>query len=64
MTVNPIQLQKFLGGIDYPTDKKNLMRSAEKHGADKKVMDTLRALPRDDFNSPNDVSEAIGDMRM
>jgi hypothetical protein len=62
MTVNPIQLQKYLGGIDYPTDKQNLIKRAQQHGADKKVMDTLRALPRDEFNSPNDVSEAIGDM--
>jgi len=64
MTVNPIQLQKFLGGIDYPAKKQELIKRAQTHGADKKVMDTLRALPRDEFNSPNDVSEAIGDMRM
>ena len=27
--VNPIQVQKFLGGIDYPTDKQTLLRTAE-----------------------------------
>jgi hypothetical protein len=62
MTVNPIQLQKFLGGIDYPTHKQDLIKTAQKHGADQNVLNTLKSLPRDDFNSPNDISEAIGDL--
>jgi hypothetical protein len=62
MTVNPIQLQKFLGGIDYPARKQDLIKTAQKAGADQNVMNTLKSLPRDDFNSPNDISEAIGDM--
>lgn len=62
MTVNPIQLQKYLGGIDYPARKQDLIKRAKKSGADQNVMKTLMSLPREDFNSPNDVSEAIGDM--
>jgi hypothetical protein len=62
MTVNPIQLQKYLGGIDYPARKQELLDRAKKSGADKNVMNTLKSLPRDKFNSPNDISEAIGDM--
>jgi hypothetical protein len=63
MTVNPIQLQKFLGGVDYPTDKATLVEHARKNGADDNVLDTLQNLPFDEFNSPNDVSEAIGKLR-
>jgi hypothetical protein len=63
MTVNPIQLQKFLGGIDYPANKQDLLDRAKKSGADQNVMKTLESLPRDKFNSPNDISEAFGDMR-
>ncbi len=62
MTVNPIQVQKFLGGIDYPARKDDLIKRAQKSGADQNVMNTLKSLPRDKFNSPNDISEAIGDM--
>ena len=62
MTVNPIQVQKFLGGIDYPARKDELIKRAKKAGADQNVMNTLMSLARDDFNSPNDISEAIGDM--
>jgi Protein of unknown function (DUF2795) len=63
MTVNPIQLQKHLGGIDYPASKQDLLKRAQQSGADKAVLKTLESLPRDEFNSPNDVSEAIGDLR-
>jgi hypothetical protein len=60
MTNNPIKLQKYLGGVDYPTDKRTLVRSAREHGADDDVIQTLESLPFDRFNSPNDVSEAFG----
>jgi hypothetical protein len=60
MTVNPVQLQKFLGGIDYPADKKTLIERAREKGADENVLKTLESLDRDRFNSPNDVSEALG----
>jgi Protein of unknown function (DUF2795) len=63
MTVNPIQLQKYLGGIDYPTDKQSLVDKAREKGADDNVIETLQRLPMDRFNSPNDVSEAFGKMR-
>jgi hypothetical protein len=63
MTVNPVQLQKFLKGIDYPANKNMLLQRARENGADDNVIRSLEELPRDRFNSPNDVSEAIGDLR-
>ncbi|HXH85053.1 MAG TPA: DUF2795 domain-containing protein [Candidatus Tectomicrobia bacterium] len=59
---NPIQLQKYLKGVDYPASKDDLVERARGHGADEHIIDTLQRLPRDRFNSPNDVSEAIGDV--
>jgi Protein of unknown function (DUF2795) len=55
----PIQVQKFLGGIDYPTDKQTLLRTAEQQGASQAVLETLRRLPDQQYHSPNDVSEQI-----
>ncbi len=57
---SPIQLQKFLGGVDYPAKKADIIKHARDHGADKKVLDTLKSMPGNDFNSPNDISEAFG----
>jgi hypothetical protein len=58
--VNPIQVQKFLKGIDCPVSKKDLVKLAQEQGADENVPSALEQLPCDEFNSPNDVSEATG----
>ncbi len=60
MTVNPIQVQEFLGGVDHPISKQDLVAHAKDSGADENVTKTLEQLPFDEFNSPNDVSEAYG----
>lgn len=57
--VNPIQVQKFLKGVDYPCTKKHLIEVAKEEGADEKVLQTLQKMPGEAFNSPNDVAEAI-----
>jgi hypothetical protein len=62
--VNPIQVQKYLKGIDYPVQKDDLIRAAEDNGADNNLIAMLENLPMNEFNSPNDVSEAIGKMYM
>lgn len=60
MTVTPTQVQRYLGDVDYPTDKKHLVEYAREHGADSDVVQTLRTMPGERFNSPNDVSQAVG----
>ena len=58
--VNPIQVQKFLGGMNYPAKKDEIVDHAKSKGADKNVMNTLNQLPDEDFQTPADVSKAIG----
>ena len=58
--VNPIQVQKFLGGVDYPASKDDLLQKARQEGASQEVVSTLERMSGDRYNSPNDVSEAIG----
>lgn len=60
--VNPVQIQKYLGGMDYPCSKSELMDHARDQGADENVLRTIQNLPYDRFNSPNDISEAVGRM--
>ncbi len=59
-TINPIQVQEYLSGINYPASKEDIVKRAQDHGADKNALDALQRMPGDRFNSPNDVSEAIG----
>lgn len=58
--MGPSQLQEFLGGVDYPAEKRTLVETARSKGADEEVIRTLEGLPMDRFKSPNDVSEAVG----
>ncbi len=61
--LNPAQIQKYLGGIDYPCSKQDIVSHAEDEGADDATLQALNSLPMDSFNSPNDISEAIGRMK-
>jgi hypothetical protein len=46
--------------VDYPASKEDLLNRAKQSGADQAVVDALQNMPGDTYNSPNDVSEAIG----
>lgn len=58
--VNPVEVQKFLNDVDYPISKDDLLEKAESEGADEGIISTIREAPMDEFNSPSDLSEAIG----
>jgi len=57
---NPIEVQKFLEGVGYPTGKRALVQEAKRQGASEDVRETLERLPHEEFETPTDVSEAIG----
>jgi len=57
--VNPIQIQKFLKGVDYPAKKETLLENAKKMGADENVCASLEQLPDQNFDAPIDVSQAL-----
>lgn len=59
--INPIELQKSLKGVDYPASKDDVVKAAEKNGADKEVMDALQSLKDQTFEKPTDVTKALGD---
>ncbi len=61
--VNPIQVQKFLGGVDYPASKEDLVQAAEQHGADENVRAMLEQLPDEEYETPADVSQAMGQLK-
>ncbi len=62
MAVNPIQIQKYLKGIDYPASKGDLLANAEREGADEDVRATLEQLPDEEYQTPADVSKALGNI--
>ncbi len=60
--VNPAQLQKYLKGVDYPASKQDLIKHAEQVGADENVRSALEQLPDEQFQTPADVSKAVGNI--
>ena len=59
---NPVEVQKFLDGVSYPTRKGDLLREAKKSRASAKVRSTIERLPDKRFKAPTEVSEAIGQL--
>jgi Protein of unknown function (DUF2795) len=59
---SPIQVQAFLDGLQYPTDKGALLKEAEASRATAEVRATLERLPDRNFEDPTDISRAIGEL--
>lgn len=56
---SPIDIQKALGGMNYPASRDDLVSNAEDSGADESVLDALRNIPDTQYESPADVSKAV-----
>ena len=59
MTPSPIDVQKALGGIEYPASKDDIVEKAEQSGAGDDVLEALRGIPDKEYEGPTEVSEAV-----
>jgi hypothetical protein len=59
MGVQVTDVQKALKGAEYPTEKDDLVDLAESNDADDDVLDALRGMEEDTFDSPADVMQAL-----
>jgi hypothetical protein len=57
---SPAKIQKFLGGLDYPVQKQQLVERAREEGADREVLALIERLPDREYDSPVGVSREIG----
>ncbi|WP_332673093.1 DUF2795 domain-containing protein [Aromatoleum sp.] len=58
----PVQVQKFLGGLDYPVGKRALLDRARGEGADENVMEALERITDREYDSPTAVSREVGEL--
>lgn len=59
--VNPLKIQNFLGGIDYPVGKLDLLKKARENGASQDVMNILERINDKEYTNPAEVTkEAAG----
>lgn len=59
--VSPIDIQKALGGMDYPATKDDIVKHARDNGGDKEVLDALRKIEDREYEGPSGVSAAVFD---
>ncbi|MER5333264.1 DUF2795 domain-containing protein [Micromonospora sp. NPDC002717] len=59
MTVTGVQLQEYLAGLDYPVSREDLVRWGQENGVSTEMLQMLRSLPREEFDSPAELSEAL-----
>ena len=57
--VSPIDIQKALGGMDYPASKDDIVKHAESQGGDKEVIEALKGIDDREYEGPSGVSAAV-----
>jgi hypothetical protein len=58
---NPVQMQKFLPGVEYPARRDELVSHAKSRGADEKLLDLLKRIPDREHEGPNVVRKAFSE---
>lgn len=58
--ISPISLQKHLKGTNYPASKDDLVQRAQNNSAPDDVLNMIRHLPSQSYDSPADVMRAFG----
>ena len=56
---NPIDLQKTLSGISYPTGKNDLVEHAKNNGADDDILKSLNGIPDKEYTGPDQVQKEV-----
>jgi hypothetical protein len=57
--VSPIDIQKALSGIDYPAKKDDVVKHAESHGGGGDVLEALKGIDDQEYDTPAAVSKAV-----
>lgn len=58
--VSPATIQQYLGGLNYPASKEQMIRHAQGQSAPQEVIDMLNELPDQGYSSPVEVVKQIG----
>lgn len=59
MTITGVQLREYLAGLDYPVSREDLVRWGQENGASTEMLQALKALPPEEFDSPAELTEAL-----
>ncbi len=57
--VSPIDIQKALGGMDYPAKKDDVVKHATSQGGSDEVLEALKGIDDQEYDTPAAVSKAV-----
>lgn len=57
--LNPDDLQKYVGDVNYPTNKDELASKAEQNGAPQEMVDQIRGLDKNEISSLGDLQSSL-----
>ena len=57
---SPANVQKYLKGVSYPSNKQDLVRQARENGAPEEILRVIDDFDADRFGGPQDVMKAYG----
>jgi uncharacterized protein DUF2795 len=56
---NPVDLERYLGGVDYPANRDALVSAVRDNGADDSLVKKLEQLPNQEYSGPDKVTAAF-----
>lgn len=62
LNITPVQLEQNLGILNYPATKQDLIKNAEEHGADEKILRALKKMPQKQYETIAAVSQTLSDI--
>jgi hypothetical protein len=57
---SPINVARYLSGIDFPVGKQDLIHHTKQNQADQEVLDVLDKMPDQEYKSMKDVMKGVG----
>lgn len=58
---SPANISSYLGGIDFPADKKDIVDHVKGNGAKSDVIEVVEALPERQYETMADVMKGVGE---
>lgn len=59
----PAQIGPFIKNINFPANKKEVVKHAQHSNANQDVIDTLNSLPNQEFNSSQELKRVLADIQ-
>jgi hypothetical protein len=58
---NPIHIQRYLAGAEYPTSKERLIEYAREQGAPEEIVEALDRSSTEEFSTPADLISGMSE---